>query len=105
MQVYPCFDEASGRGNQVISALYEDDRRQLWVGTDNGVYIQDLSTGKFSFFDAKTDKGEQISGQWVEDILSDPSRQYMGERTQSGSIPLSRSHEEVIPLHTSSRQR
>ena len=29
MQVYPCFDEASGRGNQVISALYEDDRRQL----------------------------------------------------------------------------
>lgn len=73
MQVYPCFDEASGRGNQVISALYEDDRRQLWVGTDNGVYIQDLSTGKFSFFDAKTDKGEQISGQWVEDILSDPS--------------------------------
>ena len=35
MQVYPCFDEASGRGNQVISALYEDDRRQLWVGTDN----------------------------------------------------------------------
>lgn len=73
MQVYPCFDEVSGHGNQVISALYEDDRRQLWVGTDNGVYIQDLSTGKFSFFDAKTDKGEQISGQWVEDILSDPS--------------------------------
>lgn len=73
MRVYPCFDEASGRGNEVISALFEDDSRQLWVGTDNGVYLQDLTTGKLTFFDAATDKGEQISGQWVEDIRSDLS--------------------------------
>lgn len=71
MQVYPCYDEALGQGNQVISALFEDDRRQLWVGTDKGVYIQNLSTGKFKFFDVCTAEGEQITGNWIEDILAD----------------------------------
>lgn len=71
MQVYPCYDEALGQGNQVISALFEDDRRQLWVGTDKGVYIQNLSTGKFKFFDVCTTEGEQITGNWIEDILAD----------------------------------
>lgn len=71
MQVYPCYDEALGQGNQVISALFEDDRRQLWVGTDKGVYIQNLSTGKFKFFDVCTAEEEQITGNWIEDILAD----------------------------------
>ena len=73
MQIYPCSDEVSGRGNQVISALFEDKHRRLWVGTDNGVYIRDLSTGKFTFFDARTQKGEQISGHWIQDIQADRS--------------------------------
>lgn len=49
MKQYNCYDETLQHGNQVISALFEDNHRQLWVGTDDGVYIQDLATGKFSF--------------------------------------------------------
>ena len=50
-----------------------DNHRQLWVGTDDGVYIQELATGKFSFFDARTESGEQIRYNWIEDILADHS--------------------------------
>lgn len=71
MQVYPCCDEAAGRGNQVISALFEDTHRSLWVGTDDGVYLQDLATGKFTFFDVRTAAGEQITGNWIQDIVAD----------------------------------
>lgn len=73
MQVYPCCDEAAGRGNQVISALFEDTHRRLWVGTDDGVYLQDLATGKFTFFDVRTAAGEQITGNWIQDIVADRS--------------------------------
>ena len=65
--------ETLQHGNQVISALFEDNHRQLWIGTDDGVYIQDLATGKFSFFDARTESGEQIRYNWIEDILADHS--------------------------------
>lgn len=73
MKLFKCYDEALGHGNQVISALFEDSERQLWVGTDDGVYIQDLSTGKFTFFDARTDEGVQIKNNWIENILADRS--------------------------------
>lgn len=73
MKLYNCYDETLQHGNQVISALFEDNRRQLWVGTDDGVYIQDLATGKFSFFDVRTESGEQIRYNWIEDILADHS--------------------------------
>ena len=73
MKLYNCYDETVQHGNQVISALFEDNHRQLWIGTDDGVYIQDLATGKFSFFDARTESGEQIRYNWIEDILADHS--------------------------------
>ena len=73
MKLYNCYDETLQYGNQVISALFEDNHRQLWVGTDDGVYIQELATGKFSFFDARTESGEQIRYNWIEDILADHS--------------------------------
>ena len=68
MKLYHCYDETLKQGNQVVSALFEDNQRQLWVGTDDGVYIQNLATGKFSFFDARTEKGEQIKNHWIEEI-------------------------------------
>ena len=37
MKLYNCYDETLQHGNQVISALFEDNHRQLWVGTDDGV--------------------------------------------------------------------
>ena len=73
MKLYNCYDETLQHGNQVISALFEDNHRQLWIGTDAGVYIQELATGKFSFFDARTESGEQIRYNWIEDILADHS--------------------------------
>ncbi|KAB6077496.1 histidine kinase, partial [Bacteroides xylanisolvens] len=73
MKLYNCYDETLQHGNQVISALFEDNHRQLWIGTDDGVYIQELATGKFSFFDARTESGEQIRYNWIEDILADHS--------------------------------
>lgn len=61
MKLYNCYDETLQHGNQVISALFEDNHRQLWVGTDDGVYIQELATGSFrSLMPAQRRRANQI---------------------------------------------
>ena len=96
MKLYNCYDETLQHGNQVISALFEDNHRQLWVGTDDGVYIQELATGKFSFFDARTESGEQIRYNWIEDILADHSGNLQALAAPGGGL-LSRSGKD--PAH------
>ncbi|MDH6312114.1 ligand-binding sensor domain-containing protein/signal transduction histidine kinase/DNA-binding response OmpR family regulator [Parabacteroides sp. PFB2-10] len=50
----------SSIGSNYIYALYEDPNQNLWVGTDDGVYIYNPESESFSFFDKKTDKGVLI---------------------------------------------
>ena len=38
---FNCDDLVAGVGNHNIAALFEDNKRNLWVGTDRGVYIYD----------------------------------------------------------------
>lgn len=40
-------------GNNFVSSLMEDNQ-DIWIGTNNGVYIYHRSTDDFSFFDKKT---------------------------------------------------
>ncbi len=56
--------------NQNISALFEDDRHILWIGTDEGVFQYDPAADVFTFLDAQTDKGETITT-WISTILKD----------------------------------
>ncbi|KAA6301234.1 MAG: Sensor histidine kinase TmoS [Candidatus Ordinivivax streblomastigis] len=70
MKTFNCKDAVLNRGNNNISALYEDKQQILWIGTESGVFRLDPLKEKFSFFNAKTEKGIAISG-WVEDIKSD----------------------------------
>ena len=51
MRLFDCYDKKQKRGNQVISALYEDSDSCLWVWTDDGIYIYKPSKENFSFFD------------------------------------------------------
>lgn len=67
---YDVDDYTLKRGNHNISALYEDARHQLWVGTDKGVFLFDPITENFRFFDVKSDKGQQI-GNWIAQIKGD----------------------------------
>lgn len=46
--------------NNYSYTLYEDNRKQLWIGTDNGVSLYHENTECFSFFSAKTSNGTQI---------------------------------------------
>ena len=38
---FNCDDLVAGVGNHNIAALFEDNKRNLWVRTDRGVYIYD----------------------------------------------------------------
>ncbi|NDW10891.1 two-component regulator propeller domain-containing protein [Dysgonomonas sp. 520] len=70
MKVFNCYDTDQKRGDNNISALYEDDNRELWVGTDKGIYIFNPIDEKFSFFDKATEKGIKITD-WVSTIQRD----------------------------------
>lgn len=65
-----CDDYIAGTGNHNISALFEDEQKKLWVGTDRGVYIYDPVYDIFTFVDLKTENGERM-GNWVARITSD----------------------------------
>lgn len=67
-----CDDFIAGTGNHNISALFEDENKKLWVGTDRGVYIYDPVYDLFTVLDQKAENGEQMNN-WVAKITSDHS--------------------------------
>lgn len=69
-KIYDCYDKELKKGNNNISALCEDNRKNLWVGTDEGVYIYNPITEQFKSFDKSTSSGEKII-QWISDIKID----------------------------------
>ncbi len=70
MQVFDCYDPDSQRGNNNISSLFEDGDKKMWVGTDKGIFIFDLVSEKFTFFNDSTSEKIQIID-WVADIRQD----------------------------------
>ncbi|MDR0698942.1 MAG: response regulator [Tannerella sp.] len=70
MKVFNCYDPILGQGNDNISALYEDKNKQLWVGTDKGIYIFDPVNETFTFFNDSTANGIKITD-WVSTIQED----------------------------------
>ena len=107
MKLYNCYDETLQHGNQVISALFEDNHRQLWVGTDDGVYIQELATATAyglpvilcifnnSYLGMVRQWQQLFYGKRYSSTCTRrrkscrPFRKYLGECTESGSFPLS----------------
>lgn len=70
IKVFDVNDPIQKKSNNNIDALFEDANKQLWVGTDKGIFIFNPVTEKFSFFNLKTKNGIQIND-WVSDIRSD----------------------------------
>ncbi len=69
-KVYDCYDPVLHMRNNNISALYEDQKKKIWIGTDKGIYVFDPVFEKFSFFQQKTSTNKGISD-WVSDIQCD----------------------------------
>ncbi|MFT3739660.1 MAG: two-component regulator propeller domain-containing protein [Breznakibacter sp.] len=70
MRIFDCYDSELRRRNNNISALYEDKDRQLWVGTDKGIYVFDPISERFSFFGNVAVNGAKITD-WVSSIQGD----------------------------------
>jgi len=70
LKVFNCYDPIAEKGNDNISALFEDPDRKLWIGTDMGVFIFDPITEKFTAFDIPTIDSTRII-HWVSDIRMD----------------------------------
>ena len=48
-----------------ISAVFEDSKKRLWIGTDHGApYILDRTTGKFYNYNLYAKTGNKINGTW-----------------------------------------
>lgn len=65
-----CYDPVAKRGNNNISALFEDENRNLWVGTDRGVYIYNPRSDVFTAIDDETEDGLTMDN-WVANIVKD----------------------------------
>ncbi|MDR1098420.1 MAG: response regulator [Tannerella sp.] len=70
MKVFNCYDPELRQGNNNISALYEDKNRQLWVGTDKGIYIFNPVDETFTFFSLSASGDIRITD-WVAAIQED----------------------------------
>ena len=69
-KTFDCIDTIAQRQNNNISALHEDNRLNLWVGTDKGVFIFNPKTSLFTFQDMDSKEGIKMLD-WVSDIQSD----------------------------------
>lgn len=70
IRVFDIRDNKTGRNNTNVGVLLEDDNKQLWVGTDIGIFIFDPITEQFHFFSKKIGKGKFLDN-WVSDIKKD----------------------------------
>ncbi len=70
IKVFDCYDPVAKKGNNNISALFEDPEHKLWIGTDKGVYIFDPVYEKFTCF-GDTSNTQTTIHDWVADIRAD----------------------------------
>lgn len=69
-KIFDCYDHVSQQQNNNVSALFEDKQKQLWVGTDKGVFILNSQTGIFTYMDVQTSEGLSMTD-WISDIKED----------------------------------
>ncbi|MEG2598705.1 MAG: two-component regulator propeller domain-containing protein [Muribaculaceae bacterium] len=67
---YKCFDYVAKQGNNNIGALYKSKNGDLWVGTDEGIYIYNIESEQFKLMNPKTENGT-IMRSWVNVITED----------------------------------
>ncbi|MFZ4861129.1 hybrid sensor histidine kinase/response regulator transcription factor [Sphingobacterium sp. Mn56C] len=61
---FECYDPKAKKGDNSISALFEDKAKKLWVGTDKGVFIFDPLLETFTAFSAQTKDKVAVQG-WI----------------------------------------
>ncbi|WP_369793892.1 two-component regulator propeller domain-containing protein [Prevotella sp. 10(H)] len=70
IKVYDCYDPIKQKRDNNISALYEDGEKNIWIGSDKGVFIFDPVMDTFSFLDDRTDQDMSMND-WIADIRGD----------------------------------
>lgn len=66
-----CYDYDLNLGNDNINALYEDENKNLWVGTDRGIYVYNQAKDKFSFVSTQDKQRTAYPDNWVQTITGD----------------------------------
>lgn len=72
-KVLDCYDPVADRRNNNIAALCEDTSRNLWIGTDEGVFVYDPVLETFTYLERWLNLGEDGSFlyNWVSNIVAD----------------------------------
>jgi len=69
-KIYDCADSHTKFRNNNISSLYEDKQKQIWIGTDEGVFILNPLTEEIKHLTVKTNQGVSIDD-WIAFITAD----------------------------------
>lgn len=70
MKVIDCIDRESKFSNNNITSLFEDKKRQLWIGTDEGVFVLNPATEEIRHISIRTTNGTSIDD-WISGITGD----------------------------------
>ena len=109
VKTFSCWDDVAQRGNNNIGAVYEDDQRNLWIGTDRGVYIFDPKKETFNLLNRSSSSGVSADD-WVQTIQGDengniwiliPNQgvfRYDGEKIDYYSVTNHNGDKEKLPV-------
>ncbi len=64
-------DDSTGLSSNTIYSLYYDDRQCLWIGTDNGISVMDLNTGKIKRYIADEEDPKSLNNNTAYYIYGD----------------------------------
>lgn len=113
--------DSSSLGNNYVQTLFEDDDRNIWIGTNSGIYIYNRKTDNFSHFNKKTKYEVSISGEitkiiktqkgqiWIATLgqglfIYDPQTQELVQNSKDTSFSWDLCEDKNSRIHSSSLQ-
>ncbi|WP_317193722.1 ligand-binding sensor domain-containing protein, partial [Bacteroides thetaiotaomicron] len=69
-KIFNCYDQVAQKQNNNISSLFEDKNKQLWVGTDKGIFILNPQNNVFTYMNCKTEEGIAMTD-WIAEMKED----------------------------------
>lgn len=108
-------------GNNSVQTLFENDDRNIWVGTSSGIYIYSRANNNFKYFDKKTEYDVPISSEvkkiiktqkgqiWIATLgqgifIYDPQTGILKQNSQYSSFVWDISEDKMHRIYSSSLQ-
>lgn len=113
--------DTNSLGNNSVQTLFENDDKNIWVGTSSGIYIYSRTNNNFKYFDKKTEYDVPISSEvkkiiktqkgqiWIATLgqgifIYDPQTDILKQNSQYSSFVWDISEDKMHRIYSSSLQ-